>query len=90
MVHCFFYRKIMKKVIARTSKGIWFITHTNEDYELFDNISELSNDKNKIITLFFYSNYFNSFEPYDGKPYSKEWLKEIKEIIKKEMNDYEE
>lgn len=80
----------MKKVILRTSNCVWFIAHTNEDYELFDNISELSNDKNKIITLFIYSNYWNSLEPYDGKPYSKEWMKKIKEIIKKEMNDYEE
>lgn len=58
----------MRKVLRKEIHCIWFLAHTNCDYEEFQNVDELCSETERYITLFVYNKYYNCIEPYCGYP----------------------
>lgn len=73
----------MRIILKRESDKIWFLAHTNCDYEEFDNVDELCSENERYITLFVYNKYYNCIEPYRGYPAN---TPNVIGLLKEEMN----
>ena len=74
----------MRKILKKEIHCVWFIAHTNKDYEEFWTIDELCSETERYVTLFVFNKYCNCVEPYSGYPAN---TPNVIGLLKKDMTE---